>query len=61
MKFEYRKNLDCRKIESSRITKFVNCRLETILRSTTIQFWKLAVKKKKKENRKYFDRQPTAI
>lgn len=59
MKFEYRENLDCRKIESSRIMKFVNCRLETILRSTTIQFWKLAVKKK--ENRRYFDRQATAI
>lgn len=38
MKFEYRENLDCRKIESSRLMKFVNCRLETILRSTTIQF-----------------------
>lgn len=48
MKFEYRKNLDCCKIESSRIMKSVDCRLETILRSTAIKFWKLAVKKKKK-------------
>lgn len=51
MKLEYRKYLDCRKIESSRIMKFVNCRLETILRSTTIQFWKLAVKKKEKKKK----------
>ena len=49
MKFEYRKNLDCCKIESPRIMKSVDCRLETILRSTAIKFWKLAVKKKKKK------------
>lgn len=38
MKFEYSENLDCRKIESPRMMKFVDCRLETILRSTTIEF-----------------------